>query len=48
MPRTICSDFSHLNLSISHSQDQVRAGMKKKKKKIDKRQKGEPKKNVLQ
>jgi hypothetical protein len=37
MPRTICSDFSHHNLSISNSQDPVKAGIKKKKRRIDKR-----------
>jgi hypothetical protein len=37
MPRTICSDFSHHNLSISNSQDLVKVGMKKKKRRIDKR-----------
>lgn len=37
MPKTICSDFSHFNLSLSNSQDVVKAGMKRKKKRIDKR-----------
>lgn len=48
MPKTICSDFSHINLSISNSQDCVKAGMKKKKK-IDKKKQhlGQQVKNPL-
>lgn len=37
MPRTVCSDVSHFNLSASNSQEAARAGIKKKKKRIDKR-----------
>jgi hypothetical protein len=37
MPRTVSSDVSHFNLSASNSQEAARAGIKKKKKRIDKR-----------
>lgn len=42
MPRTICSDFSHHNLSISNSQDLVKATIKKKKRRIEKRKSKAP------